>query len=189
VNQHSFSILGNGYDRVRQRLQRHLESLAGLELNTIKIGVAAAGAVALALAIRETIEILRLNSAESPWAIEISCGYLCPKVRIATAMILTASCLLSLSPTRFLISILPLGWVVAEHVFWLSRSLKVKQYYDSLGVYRWPQGRTLGFVGATWWDIPVMLVTALVLVWWTITLCSALFWPHLGRARGQPCLP
>jgi hypothetical protein len=78
---------------------------------------------------------------------------------------------------------------VAEHVFWLSRSLKVKQYYDSLGVYQWPEGRTLGFVGATWWDVLLMLLTAVVLVWWTKTLSTVFRWPSLGRAPDRPGLP
>jgi len=189
MNKVSLSHFGNSYDRFRQRLQACLESLADLEVNTIKITVAAAGSLALIFAVRETMEILRLNSAESPWAIEFNCGYLCPRFRIAIAMALTAGCLVSLSPTRFLISILPLGWVVTEHLFWLSRSLKIKQYYDSLGVYQWPEGRTLGFVGATWWNVLLMLLTTLILAWWTKTLYCVLHWPHLEKTEDRPGLP
>lgn len=164
-------------------LRTQIRSVSSLEATTVKIGGAVVGVISLSLVVREVIEVVRLNSAESPWAIEISCGFMCPKMRIALAAIVMAGCLFSLSLTRFVIAIVPLGWIISEYAYWLSRSLNVKRYYDSLGVSQWPEGRALGFVGATWWDILLLLVTILVLIWWMKMLGSAFYHLRFGRTK------
>ena len=173
---------------MNNRLQLYLKSLPTLEVAAVRTGLCGCVLLALALGISETIEIIRLNSGDSPWAIEVRCGFVCLRERIAIAITITAICLFWRSSTRFLVAALPLGWLVIEYACWLSRSLKVKRYYDALGVVRWPEGRTFGFVGATWWDVVLMLLTMLILAWWTKTLYCVLHWPRLEKTEDRPSL-
>ena len=155
--------LGNSIPLISYRKKFFVRSVATI-----------AAAVGIILLIYEYIGILRVrNAPDLIWSLIIDYTYLYRKLRVAIALILNLVAIWPLKMRRCLISVLALLWCLIEYGIWYFLSQKLK---ESAGINRLPEPSAMGFLGATWWDI-LLLVLIVVLLAWTIKLLMAFLMP------------
>jgi hypothetical protein len=95
--------------------------------------------------------------------------YMLMHLRIAVALLLSAISLWFRNTFAFCLSAVGAVWVAAEYWLWHLRSQRI---LVSAGIEHWPAGtpHALGLGGATDWNVAVLLLTLVLLLWQTKTL-------------------
>ena len=138
-------------------------------------------ALSIILFVNEFIRInqIRTSVESGVWSVIISYTLLWRKGRIAIALIVNLIAMWSLKPKNFLLSAVPLVWVIIEYIYWFNISLQNKVYSGENGL---PEPNTLGFYPATWLDIAVLSL-ALVLFAWSIKILIPIFRSLQDKSR------
>ncbi|HEX8137841.1 MAG TPA: hypothetical protein VF544_09650 [Pyrinomonadaceae bacterium] len=119
---------------------------------------------------------------------QTGCGYPCVpehqdftlqymQIRIGLALVISAVCLWSRRAIGFFISAIALTWAGKEYVWWYLESLRRLKAMDlnDFSELKTPSLQHVNnLLGATWWDIAVLIVIILLFIWQIKTLAQIL---------------
>jgi hypothetical protein len=148
-------------------LTHHLRTLSNFDVYFGRFIAATAASVQIWDFVRREYQIYSWFQAGGE--VLIDQRYVFMHFQIAFALLVASICLWSRRAGAFYVSIFAAGWADFQYVCWFMWSRTI---LTSAGIDHWPEQtpHSLGLGGATGWNVAVLLLTVVLLLWQTKTL-------------------
>jgi len=142
------------YRDVFVEFDKGLSSISWSERTFVRAIAIVAAALSIVAAIGESLHVYRLlDSAGSPWSVAINYAVVWRRYWISAGLTVSLVAIWPFKAKRYILAALALAFVTIQYLSWFKESIRVKEYYNILGVNHIPEPSVASLYGATWWDI------------------------------------